>query len=131
MHTLGEGNRKSPSALHGDFFLHSISAADTEPCNGTGLQLASVLQSPNRPRTQDRVTGISRVKEFTSLHRSANNSDRSKKAELAAQRTQTYQCIHYGLGAEEVELRVGCSGIVLDEIAVDGCLFGGITAPGG
>jgi hypothetical protein len=71
-----EGNRKSPSASYGDFFLHSIKAAETALCNGTGLRLASVLHSSNRPRTQDRVTEISRVKKLTSLHRSANSSDR-------------------------------------------------------
>jgi hypothetical protein len=78
-----EGNKKSPSALYADSLLHSTNAAETEPCNGTGLLLASVLQSPNRPRTQDRVTEISRVKKFTSLHRSANSSDRRKPVDPA------------------------------------------------
>ena len=54
-----------------------------------------------------------------------------KKAELAAQRTQTYQCIHYGLGTETTEPRVGSSRIVPDEVAGGDCLFGGITAPDG
>ena len=54
-----------------------------------------------------------------------------KKAELAAQRTQTYQCIHYGLGAETAEPRVGSSRIVPDEVAAGDCLFAGIAAPVG
>src|ERR1700761_2892536 len=51
-----DGKRKSSSPLYGDSFLQISRHSMTDVCNGTGLRLASVLVSPKRPRTHERMT---------------------------------------------------------------------------